>query len=136
MPDGLELTVGGRLFTRYNVAPAQTRPYFHPTIGPGGVRVTRSFPMEQGVEGAAESTDHPHHTGIYVAHGEVNGVNHWGGRTAGRQLHREFGAPVRGPVYAGAEEHLEWVAQDGTPTLSERGSFAVYNLPVRSACWT
>jgi hypothetical protein len=129
VPDGLELTVGGQLFTRYNVGAGQTRPYFHPTIGPGGVRVTRSFPMEPGYEGPDESTDHPHHTGIYVAHGEVNDVNHWGGRSAGRQVHREFGAIARGPVYAGAQEHLEWVAQDGTPTLSERRAFAVYNLP-------
>jgi Methane oxygenase PmoA len=121
--------VGGWLFTRYDVAAAQTRPNFHPTIGPGGVRVTRSFPMEPGYEGRDESTAHPHHTGIYVAHCEVNGVNHWGGRTAGRQLHEEFGAVWRGPVYAGAQEHLEWVAQDGTPTLSERRAFAVYNLP-------
>jgi hypothetical protein len=126
VPNGLEFTVGGQLFTRYNVAPEQTRPYFHPTIGPGGVRVTRSFPMEEAPD---ESTDHPHHTGIYVAHGEVNDVNHWGGRNAGKQVHKEFGAIARGPVYAGAHEQLEWVAQDGTPTLSERRSFAVYNLP-------
>jgi hypothetical protein len=129
VPDGLEFTVGGRLFTRYNFGASQTRPYFHPTIGPGGVRVTRSFPMEPGYEGADESTDHPHHTGIYVAHGEVNDVNHWGGRTAGKQLHQEFGAVWRGPVYAGAQEHLEWVGPDGTPTLAERRSFVVYNLP-------
>jgi hypothetical protein len=127
--DGLEFTVGGQFFTRYNVSPSQTRPYFHPTIGPGGVRVTRSFPMEPGYEGADESVDHPHHTGIYVAHGEVNDVNHWGLRDAGKQLHKEFGAIARGPVYAGAHEHLEWVAPDGTPTLSERRAFAVYNLP-------
>lgn len=129
VPDGLEFTVGGQLFTRYNYAASQTRPYFHPTIGPGGVRVTRSFPMEPGYEGSDESVDHPHHTGIYVAHGEVNDVNHWGGRNAGKQQHKEFGPIARGPVYAGAQEHLEWVAQDGTPTLSERRSFAVYNLP-------
>jgi hypothetical protein len=57
----MELIVGGQLFTRYNVDPEQTRPYFHPTIGPGGVRVTRNFPMEEAPD---ESQDHPHHTGI------------------------------------------------------------------------
>ena len=124
--DALELTVGGQLFTKYNFAESQTRPYFHPTIGPGGVRVTRSFPME---EVADESTDHPHHTGIYVAHGEVNDVNHWGGRNVGKQLHRELGAIARGPVYAGATEQLDWVAQDGAPTLFEIRSFAVWNVP-------
>ena len=128
VPDGLEFTVGGQLFTRYSYAASQTRPFFHPTIGPGGVRVTRSVPMEPGYE-AEESADHPHHTGIYVAHGEVNDVNHWGtGPKAGTQQHKEFGRIARGPVYAGAREHLEWVSPDGTPTLSERRELAVYNL--------
>jgi len=87
--DALAIAVGGKPFTRYNYASRWTRPFLHPVIGPGGKRVTRSFPMEGGFEGPDESHDHPHHTGLYVAHGEVNDVNHCGTRdSCGRQVHR------------------------------------------------
>src|SRR5580765_8381762 len=49
--EALEITIGGELFTRYNYASRWTRPFFHPVMGPGGKRVTRSFPMEERVEG-------------------------------------------------------------------------------------
>jgi Family of unknown function (DUF6807) len=128
--DALEVTVGGQLFTRYNYGPSWHRPFFHPVIGPGGKRVTRSWPMEEGVEGPDESKDHPHHTGLYVAHGEVNDVNHWGrGERAGRMVHRELGALASGPVYAEVQERLDWVRPTGEPMLAERRTFAVYDLP-------
>ena len=128
--EALEITIGGQLFTRYNYASRWTRPFFHPVIGPGGKRVTRSFPMEPGFEGADESTDHPHHTGIYVAHGEVNDVNHWGTReSCGKQLHREFARVASGPVYLEAHEQLDWVRPTGEPMLAERRVLTVYNLP-------
>jgi hypothetical protein len=128
--EALEFTVGGKLFTRYNFGPSNQRPFFHPVIGPGEKRVTRSFPMEPGYE-AEESQDHPHHTGIYVAHGEVNDVNHWGvgAERCGKQLHREFSAIISGPIFSEIHEQLDWVDLQGKPMLFERRTLIVYNLP-------
>ncbi len=51
------------------------RPFLYPIIGPTGSAMTRSYPMEQGVEG--EASDHPHHRSLWFAHGAVNGVDFW-----------------------------------------------------------
>jgi hypothetical protein len=40
-----------------------------------GVQVTRSFPFRGDVTG--EAHDHPHHRGVWFAHGDVNGVDFW-----------------------------------------------------------
>jgi len=52
-------------------------PTFHPVIGPTGTNVLREYPFAQ-VPG--ESRDHPHHRGIWLAHGDVNGHDFWSSR--------------------------------------------------------
>jgi hypothetical protein len=62
--------------TRYNVGPlAETakKPYFYPVMA-HGVSVTRAWPME---DKGGEAKDHPHHTGLYFAHGAINGKDYW-----------------------------------------------------------
>jgi hypothetical protein len=126
----LDFTVGGSAFTSYNYGSEWHRPFFHPVIGPGGTRVTRSWPMEEGYEGSVESHDHPHHKGIWVAHGEVNDVNNWAsGPECGRMAHRAFERLASGAVCADVVELLDWTDASGTPTLTERRELAVYNLP-------
>jgi hypothetical protein len=73
----LSVTDGNREITRYNFGPAFTdkfkKPFFYP-VNAHGLSMTRSFPMEKK---DGEETDHPHHTGVYFAHGEVNGKEYW-----------------------------------------------------------
>ena len=57
-------------------------PFLWPVLGPGGVEVTRAFPMEEGRSG--ESSDHPHHTSLWFAHGDVNGHDFWHDRVTSR----------------------------------------------------
>jgi len=62
--------------TRYNVGPMAEKfkkPFFYPVMAQG-VSVTRAWPME---EKPNEAHDHPHHTGLYFAHGAVNGKDYW-----------------------------------------------------------
>jgi hypothetical protein len=62
--------------TRYNVGPLAEKfkkPYFYPVMAQG-LSVTRAWPME---EKPNEARDHPHHTGLYFAHGAVNGKDYW-----------------------------------------------------------
>jgi len=62
--------------TRYNVGPLAEKfkkPYFYPVMAQG-VSVTRAWPME---DKPNEAHDHPHHTGLYFAHGAVNGKDYW-----------------------------------------------------------
>ncbi len=65
-----------REITRYNVGPLAEKakkPYFYPIIA-HGVSVTRAWPME---DKGGEAKDHPHHTGLYFAHGAINGKDYW-----------------------------------------------------------
>jgi len=78
LSDRIRVRLGEDLFTEY-VFRGVPRPYLAPVLGPGGVRMTRAYPM---ADVAGESRDHPHHTGLWWAHGAINGVDLWhrGGR--------------------------------------------------------
>ena len=46
-------------------------PYLYPVHSPSGANIVRNWPMKPDVPG--EEKDHPHHRGIWLAHGSVNG---------------------------------------------------------------
>ncbi len=50
------------------------RPFIYPLYAPGSIPVTRSWPQE---ERPGEAHDHIHHTSLWFAHGDVNGVDFW-----------------------------------------------------------
>lgn len=67
---------GDREITRYNVGPLAEKfkkPYFYP-ITVLGRSITRAWPIE---DKPNEAHDHPHHTGLYFAHGDINGKDYW-----------------------------------------------------------
>ena len=67
------VTVGDKPFTVYHFGDAEgrtmVRPYFYPVCAADGAEVT----SDQVVSGG----DHPHHRSLWVAHGDVNGADHW-----------------------------------------------------------
>lgn len=50
-------------------------PYLYPVHSPSGANVLRNWPMKTDVTG--EEQDHPHHRGIWLTHGSVNGHDFW-----------------------------------------------------------
>ena len=52
-----------------------SKPILYPLCGPGGIEVTRNYPMRSGVPG--ETSDHEHHKSVWFAHGNVNGLDFW-----------------------------------------------------------
>lgn len=121
----LLIDLAGDRFTSYHYLGDLARPYFHPMIGPGGVSVTRGYPMEPDVPG--ETNDHPHHRGLYFAHGDVNGTNNWS-ETPGhsRMQHQNFERVISGPVYGEFTETLAWLDPKGSIVMSERRKVTVY----------
>ncbi len=71
--DCIRVEVDGELLTEY-VHDDSPHVYFWPLLGPGGVKMTRAWPMED-VPG--EDHDHLHHRSMWFAHGEVNGTDFW-----------------------------------------------------------
>jgi hypothetical protein len=66
--------VSGRPFTTFYFGDAAPKPYLHPLFTADGVPLTRLFPMDSTSPG---SHDHPHHRGLWLAHGDVNGIDFW-----------------------------------------------------------
>lgn len=76
-PDRVVVTVDGDPFTTYRFD-GDTKPYLYPIHAASGAHVTRRWPAED-VEG--EERDHPHHRGLWFAHGAVNGHDFWTGES-------------------------------------------------------
>lgn len=72
--NSVAVEVGGRPFTTFYFGQAAPKPYLHPLVTADGVRLTRLFPMDATSPG---SHDHPHHRGLWLAHGDVNGIDFW-----------------------------------------------------------
>jgi hypothetical protein len=52
----------------------ENQPYLWPLNAPGGIAVTRAWPIDKT---APVSLDHPHHVSAWFAHGEVGGGDFW-----------------------------------------------------------
>ena len=72
--DHVSIFINGQPFSDFYVQHTYTKPFLSPLHSATGLTVTRRFPMEH-VEG--ESRDHPHHKGLWIGYGDVNGVNFW-----------------------------------------------------------
>ena len=66
--------IGGKRFTEL-VYGGRMKPVYFPIIGPGENVMVRQWPMLGAALG--EEQDHPHHRGLWFAHGSVNGVDFW-----------------------------------------------------------
>lgn len=126
--DTAAVFVDGKPFTTYRYGQQWARPFLHPVIGPGGVSMTRTWPIADSVPG--ETTDHPHHKSIWVAYGECGKVDNWSEEPGhGVQRHRRFDAVVSGPVFGGMVARIDWCHPSGRKQFEERRSFRVYALP-------
>ena len=127
--NGLDVMFGGERFTSYNLdGGGARRPFLHPIIGPAGEILTRNFPMVEGVPG--ETTDHPHHRGIWLAHGEVNSVDNWSEyENAGFTVHLVCSTLDDGPVYGRVVAEADWVTPDRNAVLlRETRDMTFYDL--------
>jgi len=71
---GYEIRAGGEPFATLRFGPDERTPAVFPLFAPGTRLVLRSFAFER-VDG--ETDDHPHHRGLWFAHGDVDGHDFW-----------------------------------------------------------
>ncbi len=134
--DRVAFAIDGEPFTAYVFGDATSaRPYWYPLLAPGGVGLTRRFPMEAGVEG--EPTDHPHHRSVWGSHGNVNGSDNWN-EPAGKHGYIRFRRleDVAEPDRLVA--HSDWTDKDDALLCHERLEVRVSALPsgARMLDWT
>ena len=122
--DRVDVAIDGEPFTAY-VFKGHRKPILYPVKGPGGVPMTRSWPMEEGVAG--EPHDHPHHESVWFTHGIVNGVDFWlssplalkpAAREDNRLEHVEIVA-AEGGAEGVIESRNRWMAADGRHVCSD-----------------
>jgi hypothetical protein len=75
----VEVLADGKLFTAYIYPEDVKKPVLWPVVSPSGNSITRSYPL---ATKAGERVDHPHHIGIWLNYGDVNGLDFWNNSTA------------------------------------------------------
>lgn len=113
----VEVTLGDEPLTTLRLEGAP-KPFLHPLLAPGGVSVVRGWPVAP-LEG--DSHDHPHHRGLWIGHGDCNGMDAWE-EHAERLGRIEVGelACLSGPVCATVRCDLRWLAPGGRPAALEQ----------------
>ena len=132
------VTIDGKPFTVFYVGGANlNRPYLHPLRSASGKVVTRSFPAGQ-LPG--ETTDHPHHAGLFYGHGDVNGYNYWAVQNVanpqppdspnfGRIVLDKVASVKSGKESGSIDVVLTWLKPDGAPLLTETRRTTFYAHP-------
>lgn len=126
-PDRLRVEINGELFTEYRFAGAP-HVYFYPVVGPGGLPMTRNYPMVP--ESQGEAHDHPHHRSLWYSHGNVNGVDFWAeSGKSGKIVHDKFLEIKSGKDVGVIRSANNWVAPDGKVVCTAEQTFRVYARP-------
>src|SRR5262249_34689120 len=130
----IDFQIGKELVARYHIAPSVAKPYFWPLKAPGGVTVTRAWPMEEAGPGGTK--DHPHQKSAWFCHGDiapegievtakirgVKGIDFWSeAKGHGRMVCTAVETPTLDPKrHAGSvTTRNEWRTSDGVKILDE-----------------
>ena len=125
----IDVVIDGQPFTSYIWPEVLTKPVLFPLRTDRGTAITRGFPLEPR---SGERTDHPHHVGLWLSYGDVNGVDFWNNSTAlptdqqakmGRGRHVKVVAAESGPQEGRLEVAIEWVMPDGSVAVDEDTTF-------------
>src|SRR3954465_6500053 len=81
----VDITIDGKPFTSYIYPATLKKPTLFPLRSAAGTVVTRGFPLEPR---KGERVDHPHHVGLWLNHGDVNGFDFWKNSQALPPAHR------------------------------------------------
>ena len=119
----LKVLVDGKLFTEYH---GNTRvPCLYPLMSHSGTHLTRQYPFVKGVAG--EKSDHPHHTGFWFTHGNVNGHDFWHKddcKIVTRSLGEFKVSKHKDQASASFTAELAWEAK-GKPILLEKRQYTI-----------
>jgi hypothetical protein len=139
--DRIDFYVGKDLVTRYHLGPDLAKPYLWPLHAPGGIPVTRAWPMEEAKPGG--STDHVHQKSAWFCHGDVipeglalkqkikgiEGVDFWSEQPGhGTIVCVQVGEPKVDGHHGQIATVNEWRTADGVKILDETRILHLYDL--------
>jgi hypothetical protein len=125
----VDVTIDGKPFTSYIWPTTLKKPVLFPLRSAKGTVVTRGYPLEPR---KGERVDHPHHVGLWMNHGDVNGprlleqLRRHQGRS--RRAHGHDRPPPHRRGEGGSDRgdltvETEWLTPDGKALLKEQTHF-------------
>jgi len=127
--DDIEVTVDGKLFTRYTMKCAPNKPVFYPILTEEGKPFTRQWPVEPDAA-PGESHDHVHHRGLWFTHSKVNGVDFWSEEgSVGKTVTTRLSGIKSGRDQGGFTAETEWILPDGKLIARDKRVITIHSLP-------
>lgn len=126
-PDRVDFLRDGKLISSYQFR-SGSKPVLWPIHAGDGHRMTRSYPLDATIPG--EAHDHPHHRGLWMTFGDVNGLDWWAeGEGKGLVAHTKvLEVSEAGKLASLIAEH-DWM----TPAKDGQASVAVLRETCRYA---
>lgn len=130
----VNVLIDGELFTAYIYPDDIKKPTLWPIKTESGKILTRRFPMDTI---AGEQVDHPHHVGLWLNYGDVNGLDFWNNSEAIPPEKRENYGTIRHQEVVNVESgndqgvlqvEADWVAPDGEVLLKEETKFVFHEI--------
>ena len=125
----VDVLIDGAPFTSYIWPAALKKPSLYPLRSAKGTVVTRGYPLEPR---KGERVDHPHHVGLWMNHGDVNGLDFWNNSDEvkpeqaakmGTIVHRQV-VEARGGKDAGnLVVEADWLSPGGKVLVKEHTRF-------------
>jgi len=117
----IDINIDGKYFTSYVFDPLLAKPYLGPVIASGGSSYTR---LEFDIK------EHPHHRSVWVAIGDVNGVDFWNEPkgTYGKQKQLSITHTESGTVKTEINAKNVWTDFNNNPLLNETRKITFYNI--------
>lgn len=123
----VEVFIDGKLFTAFIYPNDMEKQTLYPITSASGKIITRGYPMNPR---PFERTDHPHHVGLWLNFGDVNGLDFWNNSFAIKPEDKpKFGTikfnkivsenPKKGELVTSSN----WVDNDGNVLLTEETTF-------------
>lgn len=125
----VDVLIAGELFTSYIYPETIAKPVLYPIKTSKGTLITRGFPLESR---PGERVDHPHHIGLWLNYGDVNGLDFWNNSDAipaekknkfGSIIHRDITFLENGENSGKLGVTMDWVDINGQVLLKEETTF-------------
>jgi methane monooxygenase PmoA-like len=131
----VDVLVDGQPFTSYIWPTTIKKPVLYPLRTSAGTIVTRGFPLDPR---PGERVDHPHHVGLWLNHGDVNGFDFWNNSEAipakdaskyGTIVHRAIRSAKGGAGKGELQVTEDWTIPDGKVLLREDTTYVFRGGP-------
>ena len=123
----VEVFVGGKLFTAFLYPDDMEKQVLFPILTASGKTITRGYPLQPK---PFERTDHPHHVGLWLNFGDVNGLDFWNNSFAVKPEDKPKYGTVRfnkilsiNPQKGELITSSDWVDVNNNSLLNEESSY-------------